>query len=458
MKFSNTYLLIPKDKFYKATWLSLYNKQQEANIDFSDIENCHYIVDSNLASYNPYILVLTQNTSNYSNTADSLKFSPFFEADEHTALPKANSMISASSLYAININYNIDDGLSKYINENKDVAILTTDKPLGQYTSDNIMRQYRSILSTLKLSTPNPEISKQPKTEDEIRNDILSNMLAKPINVWIDKNIKAVNIEEKINEGVEKYLNEIKKPVMIKKYKLGSKKLDGLYHKQFKDVLELIQIKEPLFIYGNAGSGKTKICIDVANALELEYRTISVNEQSTKTDFLGYFDAHSNLIRTPFRDMYENGGVFILDEIDAGNPNVLTVLNSALSNGIMAFPDGMVQKHKDFICICTANTTGDTANIKYVGRNILDSATLDRFIRLEINYDRELENAIISKTTQKLRDKLLKIISELEIESEEHIVSSRTVFQIDKLLSIKTDKKLAVKLATNFGDHIINKL
>lgn len=451
-----TYLLIPKDKFYQGTWHSIFKRQEEISADFRS--RAHYIVDK-INMYNPYSLIMVYDSSNFLETQKDFKYTEFFEANQYPALPKCNYKLSAGALYAIRLNYEIDDAFKRYINETEGVTIINVDKPLGEYKCEDIMDTYKHILdNNTTMPKDNPQISNQAKSEDEIRNDILANMLAKPINVWIDKNIKAVNIEEKINEAIENYLNEIKKPVVIKKYKLGSKKLEGIYHKQFKDVLELIQIKEPLFIYGNAGSGKTKICIDVANALGLDYRTISVNEQSTKTDFLGYFDAHSNLIRTPFRDMYENGGVFILDEIDAGNPNVLTVLNSALSNGIMAFPDGMVQKHKDFICICTANTTGDSANIRYIGRNILDSATLDRFIRLEINYDRELENAIISKTTQKLRDKLLKVISELEIESEEHIVSSRTVFQIDKLLAIGTDTKLAVKLATNFGEHIINKL
>ena len=72
------------------------------------------------------------------------------------------------------------------------------------------------------------------------------------------------------------------------------------------------------------------------------------------------------------------------------------MLNSALANGSCAFADGMVKRHEDFILIATANTFGNGANAQYVGRNQLDSATLDRFVTIEWGYDEELEMAIAS--------------------------------------------------------------
>jgi cobaltochelatase CobS len=53
---------------------------------------------------------------------------------------------------------------------------------------------------------------------------------------------------------------------------------------------------------------------------------------------MGYMDAHGKLVRTLLREAYEHGGVFLLDEIDAGNPGVLTVLNALLANGQVGFP------------------------------------------------------------------------------------------------------------------------
>ena len=80
-----------------------------------------------------------------------------------------------------------------------------------------------------------------------------------------------------------------------------------------------------------------------------------------------------------------------MDEIDAGNANVLITINAALSNGLAAFPDAMVPKHEDFVFIASANTFGNGANRQYVGRNQLDAATLDRFAIIEWFIDDELE-------------------------------------------------------------------
>lgn len=85
-----------------------------------------------------------------------------------------------------------------------------------------------------------------------------------------------------------------------------------------------------------------------------------------------------------------------MDEVDNGNPNVLTVLNSALSNGFMAFPDGMVSRNKDFVLVATANTFGNGATADYVGRNPIDKAFLDRFTFIEVNIDNAVEEAMLA--------------------------------------------------------------
>ena len=88
-------------------------------------------------------------------------------------------------------------------------------------------------------------------------------------------------------------------------------------------------------------------------------------------------------LSTQFLDAYENGGVFLFDEIDAADPNVLLVINSALANGHLSVPSRhekpTAARHPDFICIAAANTFGHGADRQYVGRNQLDESTLDRF-------------------------------------------------------------------------------
>jgi hypothetical protein len=87
--------------------------------------------------------------------------------------------------------------------------------------------------------------------------------------------------------------------------------------------------------------------------------------------------------------------VFLLDEIDAGNAGVLTVLNAALAGDVMATPVGMVARSPRFLTVAGANTYGQGASRQYVGRNQLDAATLDRFAVLDWPVDEGLEAVMI---------------------------------------------------------------
>jgi cobaltochelatase CobS len=155
-----------------------------------------------------------------------------------------------------------------------------------------------------------------------------------------------------------------------------------------------VKHKIPAFLVGPAGSGKTTVAENVAKKFGMDFYCMSVGNQTTKSDLLGFISATGNYISTVFRIAFEEGGVFLLDEIDAGNSNVLTILNSALANGYCSFPDGMVKRHKNFSCIASGNTIGQGANKQYVGRNQLDGATLDRFTKIDWYYDEILEKKI----------------------------------------------------------------
>ena len=94
-------------------------------------------------------------------------------------------------------------------------------------------------------------------------------------------------------------------------------------------------------------------------------------------------------------DAFEHGGLFLADEADAWSADACLVLNMALSNGSMRFPDKEVKRHEDFRCIGAANTWGTGASHAYVGRNRLDGAFLNRFTsQLYWDYDNDFEIAL----------------------------------------------------------------
>lgn len=174
----------------------------------------------------------------------------------------------------------------------------------------------------------------------------------------------------------------------------------GRQHKQFPTLLHIMGRRKNLWLCGPAGSGKTTACHKAAEALGLKFGSISVGPQTTQSALFGYMDAHGKYVATEFRRRYEQGGVFLFDEIDRGNPGVLTALNQAIENGSCAFPDAMIDKHPDFICVAAGNTYGTGASREYVGALQLDAATLDRFVMLDWTYDESLEHDIAAATFQ----------------------------------------------------------
>lgn len=253
------------------------------------------------------------------------------------------------------------------------------------------------------------------------------------------------HLEKKIDDSVDDELKELREQVkksQTLEVKLGDKtnEVKGLRHKQLDQLIKYSSLRLSPLLVGMAGTGKTHAGKQVAEALGLSFFSISVGAQTTKTDIMGYMDATGRYIKTHFREAYENGGVFLMDEIDAGNANVLITINAALSNDLAAFPDAMVERHPDFIFIASANTFGNGANRQYVGRNQLDAATLDRFAIIEWHIDDDLEeNLSVGKTgkawysaVKKARD----YVSEKKIRA---LISPRATQKGSKLLEIGQD-------------------
>lgn len=170
--------------------------------------------------------------------------------------------------------------------------------------------------------------------------------------------------------------------------------------KSFYDsVYLLIQARVHYYVYGPAGCGKSHIVQQAASDQAMEFRSTSLNVHTMPSALLGYLDAQGIYRSTDFRHIYEHGGVFLIDEMDNASGNLLTALNSALANGFLAFPDGMITMHRDCVVVATGNTTGRGKTAQYISRQTLDAATLDRFVYLSHDYDEELEIQLAAMVT-----------------------------------------------------------
>jgi len=229
-------------------------------------------------------------------------------------------------------------------------------------------------------------------------------------------------------------------------------------HKEFETLLQIVATGIPAMLVGSAGTGKTTAASKVAKVLKVPFYPQSVGAQTTKSDLLGYPNANGDYVTTIFRKAYENGGLFLMDEIDAGNSNTITILNAALANGECSFPDGVIKRHKDFYCIAAANTFGNGANRQYVGRNQLDAATLDRFVFLNWDIDENIESQICPNP------EWLKIVRSYRKAAENLnmriIISPRASIYGSNLISagIKIDKVIQMTIYKGLPQSDIDKL
>jgi hypothetical protein len=118
----------------------------------------------------------------------------------------------------------------------------------------------------------------------------------------------------------------------------------------------------------------------------------------------------------------------------------------------MAFPDGNIPRHENFICVCTGNTTGNESNIQYIGRNILDAATLDRFIRLYVGYSDALEKALLTTEALRIRDIVRGYYEDNDLDE---FLSMRSLLQFDKLVSVGFGSREALILACKPEDAVL---
>lgn len=203
-------------------------------------------------------------------------------------------------------------------------------------------------------------------------------------------------------------------------------------HAAFDETLAYCSTRIWPYLVGPAGSGKTTIAEQIAEALKLSFY-FAAKVQSEFT-LLGFINAAGDIVRTPFREAYEHGGVFLFDEVDGSNANALNAFNAALANSHCPFPDKSVDRHPDFIAIAAGNTFGRGADRQYVGRTQLDAATLDRFAVIEIEYDEELESRIA--TNAQWCAYVQAIRAEIMARNIRHICSPRATFNGSKMLAV----------------------
>lgn len=288
--------------------------------------------------------------------------------------------------------------------------------------------------------TPTPEAPKEepkPTTPQTTLDALIAQSVAQ---------LSVNSVMETARPMLDKYIQEtygmLPKSVEVKS-DFGTHKVEGMTHYKFETILKLVTADIPVFLTGPAGCGKNVICKQIADALGLEfYFSNSVTQEYKLT---GFVDANGHYHDTQFYKAFTEGGVFMLDEIDASSPEVLVILNAAIANRYFEFPTGRVYAHKDFRIVAAGNTYGTGADMEYTGRYQLDASSLDRFCIVEISYDKHIEDAIAGGDKELLDFvwSFRKAVAEAELK---FTISYRAIERLSKLKSI-FDLGEAIKLA-----------
>lgn len=188
----------------------------------------------------------------------------------------------------------------------------------------------------------------------------------------------------------------------------GQHEVEGTTCKDFAALCTTIKKGINLYLYGEAGTGKSHTCKQIAQALGLAY--YPMQQLLYAHEVVGYATADGSLVETPFYKAFTEGGLVDLEEFDSSSPEAALVINGAIANKVCNFPVvGVKQAHPDFRVIATGNTKMTGADIEYTGRSVMDASTKNRFMFREVCYDAKIEDSLtngdlsISKFCRDLR-------------------------------------------------------
>ena len=304
--------------------------------------------------------------------------------------------------------------------------------------------------------TPKPQapIMQKETREDSVKGNMTFEL---PIMGMIKE--AATQLVPELKRDIKKQITEAAKELRPNVIKITGKidvEVKGRQHKDFHKSITLLNIHQQLMLVGPTGSGKTYLSEQIAKGLGLSFGHLSCTAGMSEAHITGRMVADGSFITTQFIEAYENGGVFLFDEVDAADPNVLLLINSAISNGVLSVPNRKearsVKRHKDFYCICAANTFGK-GSFEYSGREILDEAFLDRFVgaTVKVDYDTALEldltkDSALTTRFQEMRSKVDRTISTRTIISAykmSEAFSSKEILEMITLSWTKEERQKA---------------
>lgn len=271
-------------------------------------------------------------------------------------------------------------------------------------------------------------------------------------------------------ESAEKRFEEFKEKIEKKAFALFStrpvleirinegdfKKVKGRISPVLSRMVANSQLGLYTMLVGPAGCGKTTAAAQLSEALGVQFGSVCLTAGASETWLFGR-QTPVGFVEGMFSKIYKEGGVFLADEMDAADANLLLSINTALSHDSMLNPMSgeVIKKHKDFTFIGAANTNGKGANHLYTGRSRLDAATLDRMVILVVDYDSQLEKELCPD--EELYNFLFNVRASLRAENYDEFLSTRAFVSCYKQVNAGIPvKDVKDSLIANWGEAAQN--
>lgn len=311
--------------------------------------------------------------------------------------------------------------------------LMSEQKQLSRNEFDNYKRKLEEIKKEL-----NAYFSKEIDGIEEKSTDLFNQM-----NLSILESFKKVQDETDkiVKDLVDRAMSQFKesckfKTVVININNIKTNVLPGqLFHNKFEEVVKVLSLRLHPLLVGPAGSGKNVILEQAAKALKLNF--YYVNDVTEEHKVMGFVDANGKFQQTQFFKAFTKGGLIMIDEMDNSHPSALLAINAALGTGYhqyLTFPDGILyESNPDFYLAAAANTYGTGSDQIYCGRSSLDGASLNRFLPIFIDYDKNLEQNLVKNTS--ILNLFWQVRESINKNKIRHVISTRNIVNADRMLN-----------------------
>ena len=194
--------------------------------------------------------------------------------------------------------------------------------------------------------------------------------------------------------------------------------LDYIFHESSRDVvvwfLNPQGLREPLYVFGPTGCGKTSCIKQLAARLNYPVFEVTGHGRLEFADLVGHLtvkDGNMVFEYGPLALAMRCGALLLINEIDLASPEIAAGLNSVLDGSPLCIAENggeLIVPHSMFRLVATANTNGagDDTGL-YQGTQRQNLAWLDRFTICEVGYPTaDVEKSLLARRFPSLPEAL----------------------------------------------------